>query len=150
VERRAAQLDRRQQTVRSVAHGALQPRRARNRRPGDDQRFVLDWHDEGLFTVAMAIVLMSCVDAFFTLNLLNLGAQEINYFMQVLLATDTTAFLLTKFTLTSVGVICLVAFAPFRLGGLLRVRRILEALCGMYACLIIWELYLLTAVAVSS
>ena len=100
--------------------------------------------------VSMAIVLMSCMDAFFTLNLLNLGAQELNYFMDVLIASDTTIFLLAKFSLTSLGVICLVAFSRFRLGGLLRVRRVLEGLCAMYACLIIWELYLLAFVAVKA
>ncbi len=100
--------------------------------------------------VAMAIVLMSCIDAFFTLQLLNLGAQEMNYFMQVLLAADTSTFLLAKFSMTALGVICLVAFARFRLGGIVRVRRVLEALCGMYACLIIWELYLLTFIAMKA
>jgi hypothetical protein len=143
-------IDRRRQSLRSVVYGGLHPRRIANRRPGDDQRFVLDWHDQGLFMVAMAIVLMSCIDAFFTLKLLNLGAQEINYFMQVLLASDTSTFLLAKFSMTALGVICLVAFARFRLGGIVRVRRVLEALCGMYACLIIWELYLLTFIAVKA
>lgn len=100
--------------------------------------------------VAMAIVLMSCVDAFFTLKLLNLGAQEINYFMQLLLASDTSSFLLAKFSMTALGVVCLVTFARFRLGGVVRVRRVLEGLCGMYACLIIWELYLLTFMAVNA
>jgi len=98
--------------------------------------------------VAMAIMLMSCVDAFFTLNLLRLGAEEINYFMYVLISMDTTSFLLGKFSMTAAGVICLVAFARFRLGGVIKVRRVLELICAMYACLIVWELYLLTAVAV--
>jgi hypothetical protein len=132
-----------------VVYGGFIPRRITNRRPADDQKFVLDWHDQGLFTVAMAIVLMSCIDAFFTLNLLNLGAQELNYFMQLLLASDTSSFLLGKYTLTATGVIVLVAFARYRLGGLLRIRRVLEMICGMYACLIIWELYLLTVVVVN-
>ena len=99
--------------------------------------------------VAMAIMLMSCIDAFFTLNLLRLGAEEINYFMYVLINSDTTSFLLGKFSMTAVGVICLVAFARFRLGGVVQVRRILELICAMYACLIVWELYLLTVVAVA-
>lgn len=148
MEKRTSKVDRRQQSLRSVVYGGLHPRRVVNRRPSDDQWVVVDWHDQGLFMVGMAIVLMSCIDAFFTLNLLNLGAQELNYFMQVLIAKDTTVFLLGKFSLTALGVICLVTFARFRLGGFLRVRRVLEALCGMYACLIIWELYLLLFVAV--
>lgn len=98
--------------------------------------------------VAMAIVFMSCLDAFFTLNLLGLGAQEINYFMRVLIESDIDSFLMVKLGATSLGVICLVAFERFRLGGLLKVRRILEGLCAIYACLIVWELYLLVGVAV--
>jgi hypothetical protein len=136
--------------LRSVVYGGLHPRRIVNRRPRDDQHFVVDWHDQGLFMVAMAIVLMSCIDAFFTLQLLNLGAQELNYFMQVLLASDTSTFLLIKFSMTALGVVCLVAFARFRLGGIVRVRRVLEVLCGIYACLIIWELYLLVFIAVKA
>jgi len=143
-------MDRRRQNLRSVVYGGLHPRRIANRRPRDDQHFVVDWHDQGLFMVAMAIVLMSCIDAFFTLKLLNLGAQEINYFMQVLLASDASTFLLAKFSMTALGVVCLVAFARFRLGGVVRVRHVLEALCGMYSCLIIWELYLLTFIAVNA
>jgi Domain of unknown function (DUF5658) len=148
VDKRTSQADRRRQTLGSVIYGGLNPRRTLNRRPADDQKYVLDWHDQGLFTVAMAIVLMSCIDAFFTLNLMRLGAQEINYFMNALLNADTSSFLLVKFTLTSIGVVWLVAFARFRLGGILPVRRVLESLCAMYACLIIWELYLLSVVAV--
>ena len=100
--------------------------------------------------VAIAIVLMSCLDAFFTLNLLAMGAEEINYFMKVLIETDTSTFLNIKLLTTCAGVIFLVAWSRFRLGGFLKVRRILEALCAIYACLIIWELYLLASVAVAS
>ena len=148
MENRILKVDRRRQNLRSIVYGGLHPRRVANRRPADDQWAVVDWHDQGLFMVSMAIVLMSCMDAFFTLNLLNLGAQELNYFMDVLVASDTSIFLLVKFSLTSLGVICLVTFARFRLGGFLRVQRILEALCAMYACLIIWEIYLLAFIAV--
>ena len=41
----------------------------------------------------------------------------------------------------------LVAFARVKLVGLIRVRRVLEAICAIYACLMIYELYLLVAVA---
>jgi hypothetical protein len=147
MEKRTYRLDRRQQTLRSVIYGGVHPRRTHNRRSGDDQVFIPDWFDQGLFMVAMAIIFMSCLDALFTLNLLALGAQEVNYFMRVLIESDTNSFLLVKLTATSLGVILLVAFERFRLGGLLKVRRILEGLCAMYACLIVWELYLLVGVA---
>jgi len=140
-------MDRRNQTFRSVVYGALYPRRRTNRRLVDDQFFIVDWHDQGLFMVAMAIVTMSCLDALFTLNLLSMGAEEVNYFMKVLIETDVNTFVLIKLLATCSGVLLLVTFARFRLAGVLKVRRVLEVLCAIYGCLIVWELYLLTGFA---
>ena len=85
MERRTTSKDRRAQTMLSVLYGGIYPRRSYNRRPVDDQNFIVDWHDNGLFLLAMAIIVMSLTDAFFTLNLLAMGAQELNYFMQALI-----------------------------------------------------------------
>ena len=99
--------------------------------------------------VSLAIVLMSCLDAFFTLQLLAMGANEVNYFMKTLIESDISTFLTTKLLFTCSGVVFLTAMARYRLAGRLRVRRILEVLCGIYACLIIWELFLLATVAMT-
>ena len=139
--------ERRQQNIQSFIHGCLHPRRATNRRAPDDQRFMVDVYDPGLVMVGLAIVLMSCLDAFFTLRLLSMGASEINYFMKELIETDVSTFLTVKLLATCSGVVFLTAAARYKLGGVIRVRRILEGLCGIYACLIVWELYLLVAVA---
>ena len=147
MERRKIRTDRRKQTLNSLVHGSFRPRRRDNRRGADDQVMILDWHDTPLFCIAMGIVLMSCMDALFTLNLLALGAEELNLAMKVLLDMDTGSFLLGKYCATAVGVVFLVAVSRFRLWGVLPVRRILEALCIGYAMLMIYELYLLVAVA---
>ena len=147
MDRRTVAVDRRDQTFWSVIYGGIYPQRTYNRRPVDNQKFIIDWHDSGLFMIAMAIILMSLMDALFTLNLLSLGAEEINYFMKVLIESGASLFLLVKLAATSCGVLLLVAYSRFRLGGLIPVRRILEIICGVYVCLIIWELYLLVAVA---
>jgi hypothetical protein len=147
VERRTTSLDRRTQSFQSILFGALKPRRRDNRRPTDDQLFVVDWHDSGLFALAIAIVVMSCMDAWFTLHLLSIGGEEVNWFMAVLLEKDVSTFLAIKYMVTGAGVIVLVALARFRLGGLLPVRRVLEALTAGYACLLIYEVYLLVEVA---
>jgi len=99
--------------------------------------------------VSLAIVLMSCLDAFFTLQLLSMGANEVNYFMKTLIESDISAFLTTKLLITCSGVVFLTMMSRYRLAGRLPVRRILEVLCGIYACLIIWELFLLATVATS-
>ena len=145
LERRITTVDRRTQTFTSIIFGARHPRRHTNRRPADDQVFVLDWHDSGLFYVAIGIVLMSTMDAAFTLKLLAMGGEELNLAMKALLNLDTRSFLAVKFITTGIGVVFLVAYARVRLAGFLRVRRILQGICGIYAVLMIYEVYLLVA-----
>jgi hypothetical protein len=147
LERRKTRGDRRTQNIRSIIYGSVKPRRRDNRRPADDQTIILDWHDTTLFGVAMAIVIMSCLDALFTLNIIALGGEELNLAMRLLLDMDTSAFLLVKYCATAAGVVFLVATARVRVGGIVRVRRLLETICLLYGCLIIYELYLLVAVA---
>ena len=149
MERRLAGGDRRQQSINSLIYGSLHPRRRANRRVEDDQRYLVDVYDAGLVMVSLAIVLMSCLDAFFTLKLLSMGASEINYLMDVLIKADVRSFLTVKLLATCTGVVFLTAMARYRLLGVLQVRRVLEFLCGIYACLIIWELFLLSSVAVA-
>jgi len=148
MERRLS-ADRRQQTLLSIAQGTRYQRRISNRRRKDDQTYLVDVYDMGLVMVALAVIVMSCVDAFFTLNLLKLGAVELNVFMDVLISSDERAFLYVKLGATALGVIFLTAMSRYRVFGVLPVRRILESVCAIYACLIIWELYLLVGVAAS-
>jgi hypothetical protein len=139
-------VERRTQTIKSILHGARFPRRRSNRRPEDDQLFVPDMHDASLFFMAIAIILMSSMDAAFTLKLLSVGGEELNLAMKLLLDADTRSFVIVKYCVTALGAILLVACARIRLGGLIPVRRILESICVMYACLMIYEVYLLVAV----
>jgi len=147
LDQRIDRRDRRRQTFNSVLYGCLHPRRRENRRQPDDQWCLVDIYDPGLIMVSLAIVLMSCLDAFFTLQLLSMGANEVNYFMKALIESDVSAFLTTKLLITCSGVVFLTVMARYRLAGRVPVRRILEVLCGIYACLIVWELFLLAAVA---
>jgi hypothetical protein len=137
--------DRRNQTFQSVLHGALNPRRRDNRRTEDDQVYIVDLHDKRLVFLGLTIVLMSVMDAFFTLNILALGGEELNLLMKALLDTDTYSFLLVKYWMTAIGVVILIAMARMRFAGLVSVRRILQSICAMYACLMIYEVYLLVA-----
>ena len=138
-------IDRRTQSLQSVIYGVFRPRRRESRREGDDQRFLVDWHDSGIFYVALAILVMSCMDALFTLKLLAMGGEELNPAMKVLIEADTLTFLLVKFGLTASGVFFLIAAERIHLFGFIQVRRILEGICVMYACLMIYEIYLLVA-----
>jgi len=142
--RREDREDRRKRPVWSFIYGGFHPRRRGHRRESDNHRWYMDWHDSGMLYLALAIVIMSCVDALFTLNLLAVGGEEVNLFMKAMIEADVDRFLVTKISLTGAGVVVLVAASRYRLLGIVTVRRILQLICLGYVVLIGHELILLS------
>jgi hypothetical protein len=142
IERRSGK-DRRKLSPWSLLYGGFRPRRRRGRRHEDHEYSWLDWHEPSVLYLSVAIVLLSCVDALFTLNLLAVGGEELNVFMDEMIGRGADRFLLVKIGLTSVSVILLGVAARRRFLGLFRVSRILEVTCAGYALLICYEIFLL-------
>jgi hypothetical protein len=140
---RRARPDRRQLTLRSVLYGSLRPRRRNARRMADGAVHIVDWHEAHLLAVSITILLLCSADAWLTLNLLELGASELNPFMAALIYHDLTAFTAAKMALTGGGVVTLVMLSRVRVAGLLRVRHLLYGILIGYGWLIAYELKLL-------
>lgn len=140
---RRIRTDRRTHSVRSFLYGGVRPRRRLGRRDGDHDRIFLDWHEPQVMYLAIAIVLMSCADALFTLNLLAAGAEELNGFMRTLIGSDIRHFLWVKIGITAVSVVFMGVAARRRFLGRVPVLRLLQLFCGGYAVLIAYEIFLL-------
>lgn len=140
-ERRGAD-DRRTHSLKSFTYGSFRPRRRHGRRDGDHDRIFLDWHEPRVLYLVLAIVLMCAADALFTLNLLAVGAEELNVLMRALLIRDVEAFLAIKIGVTSASVVLLAIAARRRFMGLISVFRVLQVFCVAYAILIVYELWL--------
>lgn len=142
VERRRL-AERRRHSLWSFVYGGFRPRRRHGRRRGDHNRTFPDWHEPHLLYLAVAIVLMSCADALFTLNLLAAGGSELNGLMRALLESDVNHFVWVKIGVTCAAVIPLVVAARRHLLGWFPVVRVLQAFCAGYALLMAYEIYLL-------
>jgi len=140
--------ERRSHSAWSFAYGSFRPRRRVGRRDGDHERIFLDWHEPRVLYLALAIVLMCCADALFTLNLMAAGAEEMNALMNSLITRDVETFLALKIGVTGISVVLLGVAARRQLLGVIPVFRILQLFCAGYAALIVWELWLFTAYAV--
>lgn len=140
VERRRS--DRRRRTIWAFAYGSFRPRRRSARRDGDQDRVFLDWHEPRVLYISLAIVLMCCTDALFTLNLLAVGAEELNALMGTLIIHDVGRFLAVKIGVTCASVVLLGIAARRQFLGVIPVFRVLQLLCVGYAALIAWELWL--------
>ncbi len=84
------------------------------------------------------------MDAFFTLQLLDRGAVEVNPVMALVLSKSTLTFAATKLLLTGLGILMLVFLSRLRMFNLMRTGIILTIFFSFYACLVCYEfVYLL-------
>lgn len=131
---------RREFSWRTVFYGFIRSRRRTNRRTADDDIVFLDWHHPWLFFLATGTMLLSCADAFLTLQLMNVGMVEANPFMQAVMAQSTLLFTSTKLAMTAFGILVLVFLAKSRFLNRFRTGLLLTVFFSCYACLVCYEL----------
>ncbi|MCB1844841.1 MAG: hypothetical protein KDI09_17895 [Halioglobus sp.] len=88
-------------------------------------------------------MLLSSADAFITLRLIELGANEANPLMQSAMDHSVSSFTAVKMALTAFGVLALVFLARARLLNRIHAGLVLTAVFSLYACLLCYELVLL-------
>lgn len=135
--------DRRRNTLRALLIGGFRQRRRTPRRDNERHLAALDWHHPQWLAVGILILLLSVADAFLTVTLLGLGANEANPFMEPLVADAGQSFAAWKMALTSGGVILLILVARMRAFGRIPVGAILYGVLFGYVALVGYELWLL-------
>jgi hypothetical protein len=135
--------DRRAFGWRTVFFGFLRSRRREHRRSSEDEPVFIDWHHPWLFFLAVGTMGLSCLDAFFTLRLLERGAIELNPFMAMAIDHGTLAFTVSKLFMTAVGILMLVFLSRSRFFDRVRTGLFLTAFFSVYACLVCYQFVLL-------
>ena len=130
---------RREATWRTVFYGFTRSRRHNLRRDADADVVFLDWHHPWLFFLAISTMLMSFLDAFMTLQLLDRGMVEANPLMAAILGHGTRAFAVVKMLMTGTGILILVFLAKLRFLNRFRTGLFLTVAFTIYACLICYE-----------
>ncbi len=137
---RRATNDRRQFGWRTVVFGFTRSRRHSHRRHMDADIVFIDWHHPWLFFLAVGTMLLSCVDAFLTLILIENGMYEANPLMQAAMNQSTSLFVSSKMALTGTGILLLVYLAKTQFLNRIRTGLILTSFFSLYCCLICWEI----------
>lgn len=136
--------DRRAPSWRTFVFGYFLSRRREHRRRSERDNVFIDWHHPWLFFLGTGIMLLSTVDAFLTLQLLNKGAIELNPVMAAMLEQGHIAFAVSKMLLTGLGILVLVFLARLRLFNFMRTGLLLTVFFSFYACLVCYQVLLLT------
>ena len=123
--------------------------RASARRSSDRNRVVyFDRYRTNLYRVVVAILVLSVADAILTVNLIGLGAVEINPVMDYYLTFGPHAFLAVKYVLTSLSVFILVIYSNSTLkNGRFPIRSFFPWIITALASVVVWEIYLIIRVA---
>lgn len=137
--------DRRQFDWQTVIFAFLRSRRRAHRRSDEAVPVFVDWHHPWLFFLATGIMLLSTLDAFFTLQLLDRGAVEINPLMAIAIERGPGAFAGTKMLLTGVGILMLVFLSRSKLFDRLRAGILLTVFFSVYAGLVCYQFVSLLA-----
>jgi len=139
---RRQNADRREATWHAFLYGNFRPRRRLGRREADGHLYLFDWYEPRVLYLALGVLLLSCIDALFTLNLLNHGAAEANIFMASALERGIDGFLTSKISMTGIPLVFLVAVVRRKFLGACSVERLLQFFCAGYLLLICYEIYL--------
>ena len=130
---------RRQLSWRTALFGYLRSHRRVQRRAEDAGSVFIDWHHPWLFFLAVGIMLLSSVDAFMTLKLLEHGMIEANPVMALALAQGTASFAAGKFAMTGTGILTLVFLARTYFLKVIRTGLLLTAFFSIYCCLVCYQ-----------
>ena len=131
--------DRRDLSWRTIIFGYLRSRRRTTRRVSEGMPIFTDYHHPWLFFLATGIMLLSCIDAVLTLQLLDRGAIEINPVMSAVINQGTLTFAVTKMLLTSIGILALVFLARATFMRRFRTGLILTFFFSTYSILVCYE-----------
>jgi hypothetical protein len=135
--------DRRRFSLRSLFGALFTLRRRQSRRKDDQLNTYLDWYEPWPLVASVVIILLSSLDAFLTLILLNHGAVELNILMDWLIKMDIRTFAAVKLAITGLALVILVLHFNFQIYKVLPVRYLMYALMPLYAFLIAHEIILL-------
>ena len=133
-------VERRKFSWRTVIYGFALSRRHAHRRFVDSEVVFLDKHHPWLFFLSVGTMLLSCADAFLTLELLQRGMIEANPVMLTALGYGTSFFVITKLMMTAFGIFVLVFLAKAHFLNRFRTGLFLTVFFSAYACLVCYEM----------
>jgi uncharacterized protein DUF5658 len=141
---RRSGTDRRSHDVPEIKSLFIYGRRKNFRRQDDKYKSsYFDQYSSAIFVAIVLILLLSIIDAFLTLFLIDRGASEINPIMAYFLKFGPYTFISVKYFLTCYSVIILLIFNNIFLKKIkIYTRSLFSYAIGMFMIVIGWELFL--------
>jgi len=131
--------DRRLMSTKSISIYTLRGRRRKARRAEEAENYYVDRYELRYLFLIIAILVMCFLDAFLTVILLQLGAEELNPFMLIFIEKDVVLSMIIKYVITAVSLICILIHKNFRVFRNLRVHSLIYFVLTLYVTLVLFE-----------
>ena len=99
------------------------------------------WYESRYLFLILSTLLLCILDSFFTINIIQLGGQEANPLMAILLQKNVALSLVLKYVITAGGLVLLLIHKNFRFFGKFRVSKFFYVVFGIYLLLVLTELF---------
>ena len=140
IERREMRNERRCNQVKAAVNSVYRNRRKLIRRESDNVIGVyVDAHEPKLWYLAIILMTLSALDAFFTTLLISNGSEELNPLLAYLLQIDLWVFLAVKFFITGTSIVFFVMHKHHRLLNTVNCYHLLAFSVAIYFILICYE-----------
>ncbi|MFP4082500.1 MAG: DUF5658 family protein [Candidatus Aminicenantes bacterium] len=133
--------DRRAKPTPALSRYSVIGRRREKRRLGEDENYYVDRYETHYLVLIVSILALCLLDVYFTLNLLQLGAEELNPFMSLLIKKEPVLSLVLKYLVTAGSLIVLLLHKNFRIFGRLKAYSLIYGVFSLYFLLMLYEIY---------
>jgi len=131
--------DRRIASTRTFSLYTLRGRRKRARRGEEAENYYVDRYELRYLFLITSILILCFLDAFLTVILLQLGAEELNPFMLIFIEKDVVLSMVVKYVITAVSLIWILIHKNFRIFRNLRVHSLIYFVLTLYVVLVLFE-----------
>jgi hypothetical protein len=131
--------DRRLASTKTLSSYILRGRRKRARRGEEAENYYVDRYELRYLFLITSILILCFLDAFLTVILLQLGAEELNPFMLIFIEKDVVLSMVVKYVITAVSLICILIHKNFRIFRNLCVHSLIYFVLTLYIVLVLFE-----------
>lgn len=132
--------DRRLNATKSISSYTFRGRRKKARRVEEAENYYVDHYEIRYLFLIVSILVLCFMDAFLTIVLLQLGAEELNPFMLIFIEKDVILSMVVKYVITALSLIFILMHKNFKIFKNLRVHSLIYFVLTLYVALVIFEL----------
>ncbi len=133
--------DRRLKPTPPISRYSVFGHRRGNRRHSDQESYYVDWYETRYLVLIVSILFLCLLDVYMTIKILQLGGEELNPVMSLLMQKQPALSLVLKYLITAGSLIFLLIHKNFKIFGRIKTHFLIYGVFSLYFLLMLYEIY---------